>query len=340
MAQTRIRRERVLATRGEVVSAIGARVDPMDVVAFSESGNVRPIPLARYLRVPESALAKFVQKRAGDRVQARDVIAAKPEFLGMLQRIYRAPGVGRIAALQGSWLAFDLESRVELKALYRGTVVNVMPRLGVVVEATGALMQAAWGGGGEGSGPLKKMVHESGDILSDELIDVSARGLILIAGAGVTEKTLERMAQERAAGLIVGGLKPRWKTLIEELHLPTILTEGWGEQRMAQPIFDLLVAHAGEDTTLNPAARPEIFIPTLATQTASAPSAPAPTLIAEIGARVRALAAPERGMIGKIARVADAPQVLESGVRAWGGEIEFESGTRAFVAWENLELID
>ncbi len=348
LAKTRIRRERLLPTRGEVIKAINERLDPLDIVAFTESGGVRPIPLARYLRVSENTLPKYLQKRAGDRVDTREVIASKPEFLGMLQRIYRAPAAARLAALQGSWLALDLETRVEVKALYRGTVQNVMPRVGVVIEATGALVQGAWGGGGEGVGVLKKMASEPGDILSEDQIDVSARGTILLAGAGVTEKALERAAQERVAGLIVGGMSPRLKTLIEQLHVPTILTEGWGDQTMAQPIFDLLVAHAGEDATLNPAHRtrggalkPEIFIPVMATPGAATSGVlPPPTLVAEVGARVRVLAAPARAALGKIARVLTEPQTLESGILAWGAEIELAGGARVFVPWENLELMD
>ena len=190
LPRTRIQRERLLPTRGDVRSSIGARVDALEVVAFSEGGNVRPLPLARYLRVSENALPQYMLKRVGERAQAREVIASKPEFLGMFQRIYRAPGVGRLAALRGSWLAFDLEARYELKALYRGTVLNVLPRAGVVIEATGALVQGVWGSGGEGVGVIKKMVHQPSDILTDEPINVSVRGMILLGGAGVTEKAL------------------------------------------------------------------------------------------------------------------------------------------------------
>ncbi len=345
LARTRIRRERLLPMRGEVVAAIGKHVDALEVVAFSESGNVRPIPLARYLRVPENALPKYLLKRVGERVQARETLAAKPEFLGLFQRIYRAPGVGRVAALQGSWLAFDLEERIELSALYRGTVLNVLPRLGIVIEATGALIQGAWGGGGEGIGILKKMTHAPADILTEEQIDVSARGTILLAGAGATEKALERAAQERATGLVVGGLTPRLKAVVAKLRLPTMLTEGWGARAMAQPIFDLLVTHAGEETALNPATRahggatrPEVFIPLLQT-TGAAGVLPPPPLSAEAGARVRVTAGAQIGAIGKIVAISKAPQLLDSGIHAWGAEIECNS-ERVFVPWENLELID
>jgi len=45
------------------------------------------------LRVSENRLAKFMQKKPGEAVAARDIIASKPEFFGALQRVYRAPGM-------------------------------------------------------------------------------------------------------------------------------------------------------------------------------------------------------------------------------------------------------
>ena len=67
---------------------------------------------------------------------------------------------------------------------------------------------------------------------------------------------------------------------------------------------------------------------------------PAPTLMAEVGARVRVIVAARTAGIGKIVEVAKAPRVLESGVSAWGAEVELNTGERVFVPWENLELID
>ena len=58
----------------------------------------------------------------------------------------------------------------------------------------------------------------------------------------------------------------------------------------------------------------------------------------EVGARVRVVAGPGRGGIGKIAEVSQSPCALESGVIAWGAEVTLTTGDRVFVPWENLEL--
>ncbi|HEX9076317.1 MAG TPA: hypothetical protein VF932_11095 [Anaerolineae bacterium] len=345
---TRIRRERMLPTRGEVTLSIGSRVDPLDVVARASSeAHLYPVPLARYMHVSESALPKYLLKKSGDLVAPREIIASKPELMGTLQRIYRAPGSGRIAAIQGSWLVVELDSApIELRALYRGNVVDLMPNRGIVIEAVGLVVQGAWGGGGEGYGVLKKVAESPSDVLAEEKVDVSARGAVLLAGAGITEQALRRAAQERVAGIIVGGLLPQLKELVETLRIPVLVTEAFGEHPIVAPIFNLLSSRNGEEATVNTATRtrggamrPEVFIPTLSAMGAPLEVPPMAELAAEAGATVRVLRSPHMGAVGKIVSVPKLPQVLESGISAWGAEIELTGGEQVFVPWLNLELI-
>lgn len=338
----RIRRERLLPVRGEVVVSMGGRVGSLDIVARADIGRLRPVPLARYLRATEAALPKYMLKKTGDPVEEREIVASKPELFGTLRRIYRAPGAGRIGALQGAWLTIELmETPFELKALYRGTVLNVTPRLGVVIEATGALVQGVWGAGGEGYGVLKKVVDAPDGVLTVDKVDITTRGLVLLAGAGATEDAMRAAAQEHAAGVIVGGLAPHLRQVAQELKLPTIVTDGLGEQAMSAPIFELLASHDGEETVVNTFAgarnaRPEVFIPILA---AGNTVTPPPTLVAEVGTQVRILSGSYLGQMGKIHLVPTMPHTLESGISSWGAEIEFADGDHQFVPWENLELI-
>ena len=339
----RIRRERTLPTRGEVIVSVGSRLGALDVVARSHAaGHLRPVPLARYMHVTEQTLPKYMVKQVGEEIQPREIIASKPEWFGTLRRVYRAPGAGYIVALQGSWLAMNLaDAPFELIALYRGSVVSVMPRLGVVIEATGALVQGVWGIGREGYGVLKKLVDAQDAILTGDKIDVNARGAILLAGAGITEEALQRAVQEHVAGLIVGGLSLRLKELLATLTLPTLVTEGLGEHAMPAPIFELLAAHSGDEALINTrtGARPEVFIPALLTGGAGETAVPPSALVAEIGAPVRIVAGPRFGEIGKIAEVPTMPRTLESGMSVWGAEIELGQSSHVFVPWENLELI-
>ncbi len=345
---TRIRRERLLPGGGDVVTTVGSRVDPLDVVARSEKeGHLRPIPLARYMQLSESALPKYMLKKPGDSVTAREIIASKPELLGTLRRIYRAPGAGRVASLQGTWLAIEIaDPPIEVRALYRGTIANVMPGQGVVVEAMGSLAQGVWGSGGEGYGVLKKAVDTPDQVLSEDRVDVSARGAIVLAGAGVTEKALERAVQEHVAGMVVGGLDANLRAVVAKLGLAIMVTEGFGQHAMAAPIFELLASHHGEEACLNASvrmrsgtARPEVFVPAISTLGTPLEAEPLTALVAEIGAAVRILRGEHADEIGKLADVPAFPQTLESGVSVWGADIDLPGEERVFVPWPNLELI-
>ena len=340
----RIKRERMLPVRGSVLVQNGGRVGSLDIVGKADTlGHLRPIPLARYLHTTESDLTKYLVRNTGDPVQQRDLIASRPEMFGALRRVYRAPAAGRIAALQGAWLTLDLVDKpFELQALYRGTIVNVMPRRGVVIEATGALAQGVWGAGGECYGVLKKMVSAPDQVLEESKVDLSARGTILVAGA-ITEAALARAAQEHVAGLVVGGLPPRLREVVKSLNLPTLITDGFGATAMSAPFYELLSAHDGDEAIVNTFSgapnsnRPEVFIPLLAT--GGDASLVPPPLVAQVGATVRVLSGKHWGAIGKIIQIPTMARNLESGISAWGAEIELGSGDRVFEPWENLELI-
>jgi hypothetical protein len=345
---TRIRRERMLPRPGDVIANVGTRVNPVDVIARAPGqGTFRPVPLARYMRLSPATLSKHMLKQPGDPIAPREIIVSKPELFGTLQRIYRAPGAGRITALQGTWLTMELAGgTTELKALYRGVVVQVMRDMGLVVEAIGSLVQGVWGGGGEGYGVLKVMGDGPDFILTRDHVDVSMRGAVLLVGTSATEDALQRAAGEHIAGVIVGGLDARLRELVHTLGLPTIVTDGMGERCMAPPIFNLLASHDGEETSMNTAfrirggsVRPEIFIPAARMGVPAQEVALLAPLSAEIGAQVRIVEGLVAGAVGRIANVPATPQWLESGISTWGAQVEISGGKKLFVPWANLELI-
>jgi len=321
-------------------------VEGPEIVARTDAvDRLRPIPLARYMRLREDALRKHMEKLPGEYIQAREIIASTPVYLGTLRRIYRAPGDGRLASLQGTWVTLDLAAEpFQLRALYRGTVTRILPHRGVVIETVGALLQCAWGIG-EGSGPLKVMVDSPNSLLLEERMDSSVHGAVLLAGNGATNAALRRAAEEHAAGLIVGSLRAGQKELVMARKVPTLVTEGFGERAMSAHTYQLLASHAGDEVVLDAAlafstAPPEVFIPAKVTAGGAILGLPPPPLTIQLGARVRIIAEPHAGAIGKISAFVSAPQVLENGVSARGAEIELNSNERVFVPWENFELVD
>jgi hypothetical protein len=355
MPVTQIRRERKLPMRGEMFATIGSKLDPLDVIARAIPPRVRrALSLTRVLGVPEADVPKRLLKQAGDTVEAREIIIAKPINFGFQQLVYRSPGPGTIAAIKGSWMVLDLDGLpFDLKALYRGTVAGVTPRFGAVIEGQGALIQGLWGSGKEGYGVLKMMAKTRNDVLEAEPLNEDVRGTILVAGAGVTEEALRRAVSLHAQGLIAGGLDPDLRAVVEELQSCVIVTEGFGRIPMSAPIFELLESLNGQEAAANGLMRmrggnirPEIFIPMVGSRPAD-PSAAKPMtpLTVQPGARVRVNREPYLGRIGRL------PQELimtwtsgKSGMQLPSVEIEFQDARgdleeRALIPWTNIELI-
>lgn len=345
-----------MRSRGEMSATIGGKVDPLDVIARATPPRQRrAISLTRVMGLREADVPKQLLKQAGDTVDAREIIIAKPINLGFQQLVYRSPGPGTIAAIQGGWMVLDLDGTpLDLKALYRGTVSSITPRVGVLIEGQGALIQGAWGSGNEGYGVLKMMGGNPSEILEAGALDESIRGTVLVAGAGVTEEALRAMVSLQAAALVSGGLDPRFRAIAMELGACVVITEGFGRVPMSAPMFNLLAASNGQEAAVNGLIRqrggnirPEVFIPQAGGPhgETAVPAGDAP-LTVQPGAHVRVLREPYLGRIGVL------PQELimtwtssEPGIQLPCVEIEFRDGQggpdeHALIPWTNLELVD
>lgn len=351
---TQIRRERKLPVSGEMSATVGSKLDPLDVIARVTPPRVRrAISLTRILGVREADVPKRLLKQAGDMIEAREVIIAKPINLGFQQLIYRAPAAGAIASIKGGWMVLDLDGAPQdLKALYRGTVASITPRLGATIEGQGGLVQGIWGSGKEGYGVLKMMAKTPSDVLEADPIKEDVRGTILVAGAGVTEEALRRAVTLQAQGIVSGGLDPQLGAIAENLGICVIVTEGFGRVPMSAPIFEFLQSLNGQEAAANGlmrmrggSIRPEVFVPRVESRPGDLGLViPAPPLTVHPGARVRIVREPYLGRYGVL------PQELvmtwtsgESGVQLPSIEIELDAlggpAERALIPWTNLELI-
>lgn len=349
----RIQRQRQLPIPGEVSGAIGMRIGAQDVVARAYPPKMRrALSLTRVIGVREQDVPKRLLKQVGDPVEAREIIIAKPINLGVQRLVYRAPEAGQIAAIQGSWIVLDVYGApYDVPALYRGTIVSVNPRRGARVEAQGALLQGAWGSGGENVGPLKWIVKTREGILDAPAIEPDARGAILIAGGGITAAGLERARVVQPAGIVVGSLAPALRATASAAGVPLLVTEGFGQIPMSAPVFELLSGLNGQEAALNAnyqprgrgASRPELFVPLVVSrmqQSDHATEAPAPAVIA--GAAVRGACAPFLGRTGVLPQALDLKWVAtEGGTFIPGIEVEWSDAPseRELVPWTNLELV-
>lgn len=345
MPLTLIRTERLLPVPGKVLVSAGERVQASQTIAQAEiSGEVRIVNVARLLRVPPARVARLLKVKEGDDVTTNTIIAAR----GLLPsgRVLSPTNgfVYRVDKAKGRVLIKVVVPPFDLTAYLSGTVANVMSGRGVVIETTGALVQATVGFGGEAFGVLHVVAHDPADVLRTKSVDVTAHGAILVGGAWIEEGALQQAAQLQVRGIIAGSMDGRLIDLAHTLPFPILLTEGLGRIPMSRPIFKLLQSQSGREASISALTRtrwgvqrPEILIPLPADSKPAAPVALGTPLT--IGVRVRVVRGSLQGAAGTVATIPDRPMQIGSGARVYGAEIDLEDVGRAFVAFANLEIL-
>jgi hypothetical protein len=308
-------------------------------------GELHVLDAGKTLSVKSEDLDKYLLKAVGDTVEEGEEIAAKGMGLVPLRRVCRSPVAGNIIATGSGRVV--LESRAvtfELNAHFRGTVVSVMPSLGIVIETVGALVQGVWGAGGEAQGVLKMLAEDPKEKLAAEAIDVGCHGSIIVGGSSVDEKVLEQAEQMQVRGIVVGSIGADLRERASDLPFPVIATEGTGQVPMTSVIFELLRSNAGREASISGVTRlrwgtvrPEIIIPLQRRGATPPPQQLGGAL--ELGAQVRVIRQPYLGSVGQIVGLPDQPRVVDSGARLKGAEVELEKKGQVFVPYANLELI-
>jgi hypothetical protein len=360
--QAVIRRERRLPLKGDVLVQVGAEVQADTVVARTElPGNVQTVNVAARLSLDPARVPDALTVPVGASVRKGDVIAEGKSLFGLVRQTAVAPTDGTIESVSpitGQLILREPPIPVEIDAYVRGTVAEVLPGEGVMIEAHGALMQGIFGVGGETFGTLKVVAGSPDEELSDQRLTPDLRGCVVVGGAYVSHATLMRARDLGAAAVVVGGFDDRdLRELLgkdlgvaitgsEELGITLILTEGFGRIRMAERTWRLLNEHQGGQASVSGATqiragvmRPEIVIPRAAGGGTRA--AAESGLGIDVGSLLRVIREP---YFGRIARVVELPpelQPLDTEARVRVMAVEFaDDGSRAVVPRANVELIE
>jgi len=341
---TTILRERILPQRGEVLVERGAVVLATDVVARCQvPGEVKAVDVSRELRIDRARAAGRIRVAAGDTVQAGEVVAAARGLAGRFRNC-RAPADGRVLEVRNGLIFIEAAPvNLELEAGMKGQIASVMPGRGVVISATGALVQGIWGNGGAAEGVLKIMVDSPEKPLRARAIDVSCQGTLIVGGRITGEEVLEQATEAKVRGIIVGSARADLRPALEVLPIPVMLTEGFGTLPLSQPAYSLLQSSMGREAGLDAETRtrwdvkrPEMIVPWQPTASDASPQPEAIPL--EEGVMVRIARGPHMGATGTVTHIPARPQVVESGARLPVAEVEVD-GDPVAVPLANLELI-
>jgi hypothetical protein len=359
--RTVVRRRRLLPLAGTVLVKVGDRVRSDEAVACAElPGKVYPINLANQLSIAPDEIKDYLVKKEGDSIRKDEILAENKPLIKWFKTEIRSPIAGTIESLSqvtGQVLLREPPRVLNLVAYVDGTVVETIPRQGVLVETTCSLVQGIFGIGGEVWGELHVAVASPDEPLEPTHLTPEMKGKIVVGGSFLSAETMAKAKALGIAGLVVGGIHDKdLRALLgydlgvaitgtEQVGFTLILTEGFGAIPMASKTFKLLSAHAGQKASISGATqiragviRPEIVIP----QAAATGSVAAQSQRAGIrlGDPVRVIRDPLFGRIGEVSALpSDLTKIqTESEVRVL--EVKFPDGARTVIPRTNIEVIE
>lgn len=358
---TVVKKIRRLPIKGEVLVKVGDKVDPDQILAQAMlPGPQQAIKLAEQLGVEPDEARGFFKLNEGDPIEKGALIAETKGLWGMFKQEVHSDFEGTVESISditGHILIREPSVPVSMPSYIKGTVIEVMPEEGAVIETRCAMVQGIFGVGGERNGAIRVAVSSSEELLEDAHIKDDDSGKILVGGSGVSAGALKRATAVGVVGIVVGAVKDVDLTEFlgydigvaitgqENITLSLLATEGFGNLRMAQRTFDLLKSLEGQNASMNGATqiragviRPEIIVPLAADAATGHKHEEAQALT--IGTPIRVIREP---YFGKLATVTELPPQLaevDSGahVRVLKAKLE-EGGDEVTVPRANVEII-
>jgi hypothetical protein len=284
-----IHKRRVLPLPGHVTVHAGELVTaPTEVARAELPGKVYPVNVANKLSITPGEIAAYMLKREGDGVRKDETLAENRPFIRWFQTQVRAPISGKIESIShitGQLFLREPPELICLSAYIDGTVTEVTPGQGVVVESRCAFIQGIFGVGGDTYGEIAFAVNSPEEILTADHLRSEHQGRIVVGGALASLNTFARARDLGVRAVVVGGVHDHdLKNLLgydlgvaitgtEKIGFTLIVTEGFGTIPMARRTFDLLAVHAGQQASCSGATqiragviRPEVIIPHRASQ--------------------------------------------------------------------------
>ena len=355
-----VRKTRRLPLPGEVVVTVGEHVRAQDVVARTAlPGKVNLINLANVLGVMPDELLGTLRVKPGDPIKKGQIIAEASSFFGLFKSTADSPIDGTLESVSdvtGTAVLREPPIPVEVTAYVDGTIVEIIPHEGVIIESRAALVQGIFGLAGEVTAPLAKVAKRPDQILDAGDLSKQHTGTIVIGGARASLAALRRAIELGIAGVVCGGFAYQdVKELLgydvgvavtgsEPLATTLVVTEGFGDIAMARATYELLASLAGRRASINGATqiragviRPEVVVPHAASDADEKVNGAHHGL--ELGAPVRCIRAPYFGRIGKVAALPVDLQTMPSETKVRVLEVDFD-GQTIVIPRANVEVIE
>ena len=355
-----VRKTRRLPILGEVLVKKGDELGFDTIVAKTDiPGEPNVVRIDEILGVLSEDVPVYMVKKVGDKVEKDEIIAKSSSMFGLIKKNAASPFAGIIESVSDSSGQVVIRAPpipVELKAYVRGTVAEVIPKEGVIIETNAAFIQGICGISGERHGKIRVAIGTPEDVLTAETISPDDKGKILIGGSLVTYDAIEKALQVGAIGVVAGGIEGNCLSKFigyemgvaitgdEEVGLTLIITEGFGKMRMSSRTFSLLKEFDGHEAAINGTTqiragvlRPEIIIPHKLVLSKSEEELSRGMVP---GTPVRIIGDPYFGKIGTVSSLPVQLKKVETGSDVRVVDVKLEDGEIVTVPRANVEIIE
>ena len=358
----KVEKNRRLPIKGEITKQVGDLLKPEDVVAKTDlPGNVQMLKVANVLNIGPADVPDVMLVGEGDKVNKGQMIAETEGLFGFFKSNVNSPIDGTVESISdvtGQIVMREAPIPVEVDAYMSGTVKEIIPDEGVIVEAEAAFIQGIFGIGGESRGTMEILVDNREQELTTDLLNESHRGKIVVGGSFVNLETYKKALSLQIAGIVVGGFNYYDLEEIlgytlgvaitgsEDLVTSLIVTEGFGNIRMGSRTFDLLNKENGKFVSINGATqiragviRPEIVIPLQESEIPETSVHKSDDRGIGEGSLVRIIRAPYFGKMGEVVSLPPELQQMESETMVRVAEVKIDSGVLN-IPRANLEMVE
>jgi hypothetical protein len=359
---TSFSKERRLPLKGEVLVKQGDRVSWDTVVARTHlPGSAELVNVANKLGLDPEEVPSRMLKDKGQEVAKGEELARSRGFFGLFSSSLPSPASGTVesvSTLTGQVIIRLPSIPVEVPAYVDGVVESVIPEEGVVLRSHGTFIQGIFGIGGERSGELVLASTGPDKPLPASAISSAHRGKILIGGSLLSLEAVRAAITAGVAGIISGGLDDQdLKALLgydmgvavtgsEKIGLTLIITEGFGEIRMAERTFALLKKNEGKRVSINGATqiragviRPEVIISSPEAGAAESGSSGISGGIA-VGSPVRIIREPWFGLLASVTALPSELRQIKTGARVRVLDVSLPDGTVLTLPRANVEVLE
>jgi len=358
----KVEKNRRLPIKGKITKQVGDLLKPDDVVATTDlPGNVQMLKVANVLNIGPADVPNVMLVKKGDKVEKGQMIAETEGLFGFFKSDVKSPIDGTVESISdvtGQVVMREAPIPVEVDAYMSGTVKEIIPDEGVIVETDAAFIQGIFGIGGESRGTMKILVDNREQELTIDLLNESHKGKIVVGGSFVNLETYKKALSLQIAGIVVGGFNYYDLEEIlgytlgvaitgsEDLVTSLIVTEGFGNIRMGSRTFDLLNKENGKFVSINGATqiragviRPEIVIPLQKSEIPETSVYQSDDRGISEGSLVRIIRAPYFGKMGEVVSLPPELQQMESETMVRVAEVRIDSGILN-IPRANLEMVE